>query len=170
MGFPTQEYWSGLPFPSLFPTQVWFLPALQADSLPLSHQGSLIIRIDILMIGGFPSGSRVKNRPTMQETQETSVPLMGGEDPLKKEMATHSSIFARKISWTEKPGGLQSTGSQRIGHDWARTHIYYKDWTEFIYLCLIQWIHVLNCILREITSRTIISTILLNVLITCCCC
>ena len=118
---------------------------------------------------GFPSGSRVKNRPIMQETQETPVPLMGGEDPLKKEMETHSSIFARKISWTEKPGGLQSTGSQRIGHDWARTHIYYKDWTEFIYLCLIQWIHVFNCILREITSRTIISTILLNILITCCC-
>ena len=41
----------------------------------------------------------------------------GWEDPLEKEMATHSSTFAWRIPWTEKPGGLQSTGSQRIGHD-----------------------------------------------------
>ena len=53
----------------------------------------------------------------MQKTQEIPVPSRGGEDPLKKEMATHSSIFARKISWTEKPDGLQSMGSQRVGHD-----------------------------------------------------
>ena len=41
----------------------------------------------------------------------------GWEDPLEKEMATHSSILAWKIPWTEEPGGLQSTGSQRVGHD-----------------------------------------------------
>ena len=44
--------------------------------------------------------------------------ILGWEDLLEKEMATHSSILARKISWTEEPGGLQSTGSQRVGHDW----------------------------------------------------
>ena len=45
------------------------------------------------------------------------VQSLGGEVPLEKGMATHSSILARRISWTEEPGGLQSTGSQRIGHD-----------------------------------------------------
>ena len=44
---------------------------------------------------------------------------MGQEDPLEKEMATHSSILAWKIPWTEEPGGLQSMGSQRVRHDWV---------------------------------------------------
>ena len=56
----------------------------------------------------------VKNPPAMQETQVQS---LGREDPLEKEMATHSSILAWKIPWTEDPGRLQSTGSQRVGHD-----------------------------------------------------
>jgi len=52
------------------------------------------------------------------------VPSLGLEDPLEKEMATYSSILAYRISWMEEPGGLQSIGSQRVGHnwsDWART-------------------------------------------------
>ena len=49
--------------------------------------------------------------------QETWVRSLGREDPLEKEMATHSSIFAWKISWTEEPGALQSMGLQRVGHD-----------------------------------------------------
>ena len=56
----------------------------------------------------------VKNLPAVQETRVRS---LGWEDPLEKEMATHSSILAWKISWTEEPGGLQSMGSQRVGHD-----------------------------------------------------
>ena len=48
---------------------------------------------------------------------ETWVQSLYQEDPLEKEMATHSSILAWKIPWTEKPGGLQSVGSQRVGHD-----------------------------------------------------
>ena len=56
----------------------------------------------------------VKNLPAMQETQVCS---LGQEDPLEKEMATHSSILAWRISWTEEPGWLQSTGSQRVGQD-----------------------------------------------------
>ena len=48
---------------------------------------------------------------------ETWVRSLGQEDPLEKEMATHSSIFAWIIPWTEEPGELQSTGSQRVGHD-----------------------------------------------------
>ena len=51
--------------------------------------------------------------------QETWVRSLGREDPLKNEMATHSSILAWRIPWTEEPGGLQSTGSQRVGHDWV---------------------------------------------------
>ena len=51
----------------------------------------------------------VKNLPTMQETQVRS---LGQEDPLEKDMATHSSILARRIPWTEEPDGLQSMGSQ----------------------------------------------------------
>ena len=49
--------------------------------------------------------------------QETWVQFLGQEDPLEKEMATHSSILAWKIPWTEKPGGLQSMGLQTVGHD-----------------------------------------------------
>ena len=58
---------------------------------------------------------RLKCLPAMQETWVRS---LGCEDPLEKEMATHSSILAWRIPWTEEAGGLQSTGSQRVGHDW----------------------------------------------------
>ena len=60
---------------------------------------------------------RVKNLPAMQEPQEMQVRSLGQEDPLKEEMATHSSILAWRILWTEEPGGLQSKRSQRVGHD-----------------------------------------------------
>ena len=53
----------------------------------------------------------------MQEMQETRVRLLGQEDPLKEELATHSSILAWRIAWTEEPGGLQSMELQRVGHD-----------------------------------------------------
>ena len=56
----------------------------------------------------------VKHLPAMQETWVQS---LGCEDPLEKEMATHSSTHAWKIPWMEKPGGLQSMGSQRVRHD-----------------------------------------------------
>ena len=56
----------------------------------------------------------IKYLPAMQEIQFRS---LGGEDPLEKEMATHSSILAWRIPWTEKPGELQSLESQRVGHD-----------------------------------------------------
>jgi len=59
---------------------------------------------------------RVKHVPTMLET---SVRSLGREDPLEKAMAAHSSTLVWKILWTEKPGRLQSIGSQRLGHDWA---------------------------------------------------
>ena len=57
---------------------------------------------------------RLKRLPAIRETQVQS---LGQEDPLEKEMVTHSSILAWRIPWMEKPGRLQSTGSQRVGHD-----------------------------------------------------
>ena len=57
---------------------------------------------------------RLKHLPPMWETRVRS---LGREDPLEKEMVTHSSILAWRIPWTEEPGRLQSTGSQRVGHD-----------------------------------------------------
>ena len=66
------------------------------------------------VIVGFPDGLVVKNLPAVQEMQVQS---LGGEDPLEKEMATHSSILAWRIPWKEKPGGLQFMGSQRVGHE-----------------------------------------------------
>ena len=63
-------------------------------------------------------------RLPMKETQELRVWSLDWEDPLQKEIATHSSIFAWKIPWTEEPGGLQSMGSQRVEHYWAAEHIY----------------------------------------------
>ena len=68
---------------------------------PLDHQAS-------------PVAQTVKSLPVVRETQVQS---LGQEDPLEKEMATHSSILAWEIPWTEEPGGLQSLESQRVGHD-----------------------------------------------------
>ena len=62
----------------------------------------------------FPGGSAVKNPPAMKATR---VPSLGQEYPLEKDMATHSSILAWRIPWTEEPGGLQSMGSQRVRHE-----------------------------------------------------
>ena len=69
---------------------------------------------------GFPGGSVVKNL----SMQETGVWSLGWEDPLEKEMATCFSSLASKMPWTEEHGGLQSMGSQSVGHDWAPEHIY----------------------------------------------
>ena len=66
----------------------------------MGHWASLVARI-------------VENLPVMQETQVQS---LGQEDPLEKRIANHSSLLAWKIPWTEKPGGLQSIRSQRVGH------------------------------------------------------
>ena len=59
----------------------------------------------------------VKNQPDMQETFERGVLSLGQDNPLEKDMATHSSILAWRIPWTEVLGGLQSMGSQRVKHD-----------------------------------------------------
>ena len=66
---------------------------------------------------GFPGGSEVKNPPAMQETQEMQVQFLGQEDPLEEGIATHSSILAWKIPWTEESDGLQTIVLQRVRHD-----------------------------------------------------
>ena len=68
----------------------------------------------------FPSGSDGKESACKQETQVRS---LGPEDLLEKGMATHSSVLAQRIPWTEEPGRLQSMGLQRVGHDWAAATI-----------------------------------------------
>ena len=70
-----------------------------------------------------------KRLPTMWETRVQS---LGREDLLEKHMATHSSILAWKIPWTEEPGRLQSMGSQRVGHDWATSLAIYLQYIPYI--------------------------------------
>ena len=71
--------------------------------------------------GDFTVAQTVKNLPVRQETRVWS---LGWGVPLEKGIAIHSSILAWRILWTEKPGGLQSVGSQRVGHDWATNTIH----------------------------------------------
>ena len=74
----------------------------------------LVFFFPILPFWASLVAQRLKCLPAMQETRVRS---LGWEDPLEKEMATHSIILAWEIPWTEEPGGLQSTGSQRVGHN-----------------------------------------------------
>ena len=128
----------------------------QAGSLPLSHQGSplkgwinwlitfsracnkpnqlknkflnkalwIVIPTKSVGMENPLMAHRLKYLPPMWETQVWS---LGREDPLEKEMVTHSSILAWRIPWTEKPGRLQSMGSQRVGHDWATSLSFTKS-------------------------------------------
>ena len=75
----------------------------------------------------------------MQETQAQS---LSQEDPLEKEMATHSSILAWRIPWTEEPGGLQSMGSQRVGDDWTWLDMTEDDWMANTFY-FFQYIYIL---------------------------
>ena len=112
----------------IFLTQGWN-PCLlchlwQVDSLELEPPGNcpciMIVMVNTCIALQCSKASlvaqRLKRLPAMQKTWVRS---LGREDPLEKEMATHSNIFAWRIPWTEETGGLQSTGSQRVGHDWA---------------------------------------------------
>ena len=89
-------------------------PSCMVFSLFLTH---LLIYVTCLShwdLTWIPVARMVKNLPVMQETWVQS---LGWEDPLERIMATHSSILAWRIPWTEEPGGLQSTGLQRVRHD-----------------------------------------------------
>ena len=90
------------------------------DKIPEEEQSKVCLSSlfdkEFKLIRTFLVVQSVKNLPVVQETQVWS---LGQEDPLEKEMATHSSILTWKIPWTEEPGGLQSMGSQRVRHDWV---------------------------------------------------
>ena len=102
----------------------------------------------------------VKRLPTMWEAW---FPSLGWEDPLEKEMATHSCILAWKISWTEEPGRLQFMGSQRVRHDWVTSHEFnhiwrakVKNWTDWskLYNKGVRKIHITHFLWREKTQHT----------------
>ena len=80
----------------------------------LSFQQTMVYLTSPYLNRAFLVAQMVKYLPAMQETQVQS---LGWEDPLEKGMATHSSTLAWRISWTGEPGGLQTMGSQRVGHD-----------------------------------------------------
>ena len=89
------------------------------DNSAAFGQNSLVLPQGIhLTVWSSLAAQMVKNLPAMQETWVRS---LGLEDSLEKRMATHSSILAWKIPWTEEPGWLQPMGSQRVGHNWP-TH------------------------------------------------
>ena len=75
------------------------------------------VRKLLSLLGAFPVAHWNRIHLPVQETQETWVRSLGREDPLEEEMATHSSILAWKVPWTEEPSGLQSMGSHRVRHD-----------------------------------------------------
>ena len=89
-------------------------PALQVDSLPCEpprKNGETLSKSQVALVVKNPATNAGDSRDMGQ------VGSLGWEDPLEKEMATHSSILAWEIPWTEKPGGLQSMGSERVGYD-----------------------------------------------------
>ena len=130
MEFSRPEYWSGLPFPSpgdlsnpgIEPRS----PAFQADSLPaelhcgflklaaISHGALYTHGLTILRASLVAQMVKKKNLPALWEIW---VPSLGWKDLLEKGTATHFSILAWRIPWTEEPGGLQSVESQRVGLD-----------------------------------------------------
>ena len=69
----------------------------------------------------------------MEETEDTQLQSLGGEEPLEEEMATHSSILAWEIQWTKESGGLQSMGSQKVRSDGAIEHAHTRDSHSFYY-------------------------------------
>ena len=71
-----------------------------------------------------------KNPPTMWETRVWS---LGCKDPPEEGMATHSSVLAWRIPWTEKPGGLKSMGLQRVGHNWATKHVLTQHYVFYLW-------------------------------------
>ena len=90
-----------------------------SSTIIVSIVRNLILRnkTEVSMLLSFPGGSAVKNLPANAGDKRTRVQSLGQEDSLGEGMATHSSILAWRIPWTEEPHMLQSMGFQRVGHD-----------------------------------------------------
>ena len=102
-----------------FKLQLWLFKTNKQTKTVTNKYVKYVLQNTVLRLTemwAFLVAQRLKHLPAMRETQVWS---LGWKDPLEKEMATHSSILAWKIPWTEEPGRLQSMGSQRVGHDWA---------------------------------------------------
>ena len=111
------EIWGWIPAVLLAPTPLRLFPLLLSTWLPFLPLKCLKTW-DIFIYSVMASlvAQRLKCLPRMRETWVRS---LGWEDPLEKEMASHSSTLAWRIPWREEPGRLQSMGSQRVGHDWV---------------------------------------------------
>ena len=123
----------------LSPTELSSVPfsySAMSDSLWLHGlQRSILLTVSwpqVCEYTGFPVARVVRIHLPTQETEETQLRSLGGEDPLEKEMATQPGILAWRIPWTEEPGGLQSMGSHRVRHDWSglarSTHVWVCFW------------------------------------------
>ena len=124
MGFSRQEYWVGLPFPV---PQDLPDPGVKTCIFCVSCIGRQILYHCAKEWFWGEAKKQTWKLPGGSDSKESScsaktwVRSLGREGSLEKGMATHSSILAWRIPWTEEPGGLQSMGSQRVGHDWALT-------------------------------------------------
>ena len=128
----------------------------------LRHREGVFSNYYLPAMEGFPCSSVSKESAC---SAGDWVGSLSWEDPLEKEMATHSSILAWKISWTEESGGLHSMGSQRVGHDWAtntnitRFFISLQSSNKcFLYL----WIFILKSLKRGSISQIFITSFLLT--------
>ena len=92
---------------------------INLDSILKSRDITLPAKVHLVKAMASLVAQRLKHLPPLWETWVRS---LGREDPLEKEMVAHSSILAWRIPWTEEPGRLQSTGSQRVRHDWTSLH------------------------------------------------
>ena len=101
---------------------IWFLYCVLKSAVEILFIFNLNHSFTIVTVSASLVAQRLKRLPAMRETRARSLSL---EDPLEKEMATHSSTLAWKIPWTEEPGRLQSVGSQRVGHDWGTSLTYW---------------------------------------------
>ena len=98
--------------------------------VPLGH----LFKYPVILI---PCGISGKEYASQCSRQKIRVQFLGWEDPLEESMATHSSILAWRIPWTEEPGGLQVLGLQRGGHDWSdlACTILFPEFNSFIFKC-----------------------------------
>ena len=109
-----------------------------------------------------PVAQMVKNLPAMQETLVQS---LGQEDPLEKGISTYSSILAWKIPWTE-PGGLQSLGLQRVGHDWVTNSLF----QHILYILFVYKENILHFSLKMWYIRFTDSQTLIDIKVIWCVC
>ena len=117
--------------------RTWNKSEIQASD-PESQSFLLLFLVYFVYILASLVAQRLKRLPAVWETWVLS---LGWEDPLEKEMATHPSTLAWRIPWMEEPGGLQSTGLQRVRHDWATSLSVYvlSMWSVMSYSLWPQW-------------------------------